>query len=105
MLIAFESLGPASRGPAALNRSMEKKMPTGEKSTKTIDFWRWRQRDARTGTIRRSMFQPRRDEAGAFADARPPEDAATAGEGLDLELELNGPDFADTSPEIGRLED
>jgi hypothetical protein len=77
-------------------------MSTGEKSIKTIDFWRWRHRDAKSGTLRRSMFQPL-DQAGAFPEARPLEAHAGAGETPDLELDF--PEFADTRPEIGSLRD
>ncbi len=73
-------------------------MSTGGKNTKTIDFWRWRQRDANDGTARKTLFGlTPRDGSGAFAEIRrlparkPPE-------------EKMRPDFEDTAPVIGRLE-
>jgi hypothetical protein len=79
-------------------------MSTGEKSTKTIEFWRRRHRAATSGTIRRTMFQMTVDEAGAFPEARPLQEAGAQDDEAS-HLELDFPEFADTRPEIGRLED
>ena len=72
-------------------------MSTAEKSTKTIDFWRWRQQDPKPGELRRTMFQLTRVASGAFSEARAIPAARPA------DKEIDPPEFADTTPEIGRL--
>ena len=36
---------------------------------KTIEYWRWRYRDVRTGQICRTMFQLTAEEAAAYPEA------------------------------------
>ncbi len=72
-------------------------MSTGEKNIRTIDFWRWRQRDANNGARGWTLFGLIRDQSGAFPEARRLT-SATAAEASER------PDFEDTTPVIGRLE-
>ena len=72
-------------------------MSTGEKIIRTIDFWRWRQRDANNGVMRRTLFGLTQDESGAFPEARRLADSKASNES-------ERPDFEDTTPVIGRLE-
>jgi len=71
-------------------------MPEGEKSTRAIEFWRWRYRDPKSGNIMRTMFQLTADEAGSFPEAK-------RIEGSMVLREAEPPDFQETIPQIGRL--
>jgi hypothetical protein len=71
-------------------------MSAGGKGSKGSVFGRWRDRDPRTGSFMRSMFEMTSDGSGAFAEARRIQVPATGDE-------ADPPaDFADTIPEIGR---
>jgi hypothetical protein len=75
-------------------------MSTVPKSPRKIDFWRWRQREPKAGAVRKSVFQMTLDETGTFPEARPVLDSKHLEEGD----EAVRPDFAETRPEVGRLE-
>jgi hypothetical protein len=72
-------------------------MSTADKGTKTIEFWRWRHRTAKPGDVRRTMFQLTLDKTGAFPEARPIAGSKAA------EENTVWPEFAETTPEVGRL--
>ena len=62
-------------------------------SMKRIQFWRWRYRDPASGRWKRTLLPITAEEA-----ARYPEAERIAG--TLIELEVEEPDFADTSPSV-----
>jgi hypothetical protein len=62
---------------------------------KKVEYWRWRYRDARTGEVRRTMFQLTAEEAAKYPEAERIADSM-----LLREVEDSG--FADTTPRVFR---
>ena len=60
---------------------------------KQVQFWRWRYRDPASGRWKRTLLPMTRDEAARYAEAEPIP-------GTLIELEVEEPEFADTSPSV-----
>ena len=62
---------------------------------KKVEYWRWRYRDARTGELRRTMFQLTAEEAAKYPEAE-------RIDGSMLLREVDDSGFADTMPRVFR---
>lgn len=62
---------------------------------KKVEYWRWRYRDARTGELRRTMFQLTAEEAAKYPEAE-------RIDGSMLLREVDDTGFADTMPRVFR---
>jgi len=60
---------------------------------KRTQFWRWRYRDPTSGRWKRTLLPMTREEAARYPQAEPIP-------GTLLEIDVDDPDFADTSPSV-----
>jgi len=60
---------------------------------KRVQFWRWRYLDPSSGRWKRTLLPMTREEASRYPGAEPIA-------GSLIELEVDEPDFADTSPSV-----
>ncbi|HEX2541634.1 MAG TPA: hypothetical protein VHM00_11200 [Caldimonas sp.] len=64
---------------------------------RTVEYWRWRYRDPKTGRICRTLFQLSEAEASKLHDAE-------RIDGSMLLREVDTDEFPETGPEVRRLE-